>query len=136
MVLISQSGLVTEKLLKGCHLEPKLIRAIPQLQFHCLRPLHCILPYFFLFSFLTFSPFAVFDISESAVLENGLALPGFRASAAHICSQVQGGISANTCSLIFARTLGRATEVVGAWVSCVYSAFEGSCTPLAPLVFE
>lgn len=67
MALISQSGLVTEKLLKGCHLEPKLIRAIPQLQFHCLGPLHCILPYFFLFSFLTFSSFAVFDISESAL---------------------------------------------------------------------
>ena len=38
------------------------------------------IPCVLLMSFLTLSPFAVFVIPESAVLEMGLSLPGFKAA--------------------------------------------------------
>lgn len=126
---------VTEELFKGCHLKPKLIRFISQLQLHCLCPLHSISSHFFLFSFLSFFFWGFCNLREGCA-NNGLSLPGgFKASTPRIFSQVQGGISANTCSLTFARTL-RHRGGEGAGLHRVYSALESSCTPLTPPDFE
>lgn len=127
---VPQSDLVTEELLRGTENSLGLYSRFNSIS--SAFPLNP-KPLFLAISFLAFSPFAVFVIPQSAVLENGLSFQGLKQ---HISSQVQSGIKAHTCSLTFALTLQPTTEAVGVWCAHVYSAFESSGTPPPPPAFE